>query len=166
MMKKALILMAFAAVCSVFMCYTNEDSIKDKLCTKENVYMEIKRTGIQHADIVFAQIMLESANLKSKLTKTNNNFLGMKLPSKRPTTAVGEFHGYAKYFGWQDCVQDYLLYQNHVIGNKKMSRNQYLSYIGKKYSECGTYKKRILRVIKQNREFLRVQDSVFLCSTL
>ena len=166
MMKKALILMAFASVCSVFMCYTNEDSIKDKLCTKENVYMEIKRAGIQHADVVFAQIMLESANLKSKLTKTTNNFLGMKLPSRRPTTAVGEFHGYAKYFGWQDCVQDYLLYQNYVLRNKKMNRNQYLSFIGKKYSECGTYKKRILRLIKDNSAFIRTQDSLYYCSTL
>jgi len=166
MMKKALILMAFAAVCSVFMRYTNEDSIKDKLCTKENVYMAIKKSGILHPDVVFAQIMLESANLKSKLTKTNNNFLGMRFPNKRQTTAIGEFHGYAKYFGWEDCVQDYLLYQNYVLRNKKMNRNQYLAFIGKKYSECGTYKKRILRLIKDNSAFIRTQDSLYYCSTL
>lgn len=166
MMKKAIILMTFAVICNIFICYTDQESIKDKICTKENVYIEIKKAGILHADIVFAQIMLESANLKSKLTKTNNNFLGMKFPNKRQTTAIGEIHGYAKYFGWQDCIQDYLLYQNYVLRNKKMSRNQYLAFIGKKYSECGTYKKRILHVIKSNTQFMRTQDSLYYCSTL
>lgn len=165
-MKKAIILTVFAIVCSVFLCYTDKESIKDKLCTKENVYMEIKRSGIQHIDVVFAQIMLESSNLKSNLTKTNNNFLGMKFPNKRPTTAIGEFRGYAKYFGWQDCVQDYLLYQNYMLKSRRMSRNQYLTFIGKQYSECATYKKRILSVIKSNRNFMRTQDSLYYCSTL
>jgi len=165
-MKKFTLLLIILVLSGAFLCYTDSDSIKDKQCTKENVYMEIKRSGIQHADVVFAQIMLESANLKSKLTKTNNNFLGMRFPNKRQTTAIGEFHGYAKYFGWQDCVQDYLLYQNYVLRNKKMTRNQYLAFIGKKYSECGSYKKRILHVIKANSEFLHTQDSLYYCSTL
>lgn len=165
-MKKIVLLLIIMVLNGAFLCYTDSESIKDKQCTKENVYMAIKKSGILHPDVVFAQIMLESANLKSKLTKTNNNFLGMRFPNKRQTTAIGEFHGYAKYFGWEDCVQDYLLYQNYVLRNKKMNRNQYLTFIGKKYSECGTYKKRILRLIKDNSAFIRTQDSLYYCSTL
>jgi uncharacterized FlgJ-related protein len=165
-MKKTLLLLTVLLASVLFICNSTLESVKNMQCTKENVYMEIKRSGIEHADVVFAQIMLESANLKSALTKTNNNFLGMKLPQKRQTTAIGEFKGYAKYIGWQDCVKDYLLYQNHVTKNKKMTRNQYLAFIGKKYSECGTYKKRILRVIKTNRDFIKTQDSLYYCSTL
>jgi uncharacterized FlgJ-related protein len=165
-MKKLLLLLVVLAVSGIFLCYTDTESIKDKQCTRENVYMEIKKAGIAHADVVFAQIMLESANLKSRLTKTNNNFLGMKFPERRQTTAVGQFHGYAKYLGWQDCVQDYLLYQKHMLKNRALTKKQYIAFIGKKYSECGSYRKRIMRVMKQNSEFVRTQDSLYSASTI
>jgi len=165
-MKKILLLILITIASGAFMCFSNIDTEKSKQCTKENVYQTIKRSGIEFADVVFAQIMLESGELKSRLTKSNNNFLGMKMPEKRETTAIKELHGYALYEGWEECIQDYLLYQNYVFRNKKMTRNQYLTFIGKRYSECGTYKNRILRVIKENREFIKMQDSLYYCSTL
>ena len=165
-MKKLLLLILLTIFCGAFMCFSNTDNEKQKQCTKENVYQTIKRSGIEFADVVFAQIMLESNGLKSRLTKSNNNFLGMKMPEKRETTAIKKWHGYALYEGWEDCIQDYLLYQNYAFRNKKMTRNQYISFIGRKYSECGTYKNRILRVIKENRGFMKTQDSVYACSTL
>ena len=148
------------------MCYVNDGPNNDKRFTKENVYQAIKKANIMYPDVVFAQIMLESGNLKSDLTKKNNNFLGMKMPSKRETTAVGELHGYAQYFDWEGCVNDYALYQNYVLRKKTMSRNQYIAFIGKKYSQCGAYKSRIMRVIKENRNFVKTQDSVYYCSTM
>lgn len=165
-MKKIIFLITIIIASGLFMCFTSTDIEKSKLCTKENVYMSIKKSGIEYADIVFAQIILESANLKSKLTKTNNNFVGMRMPRKRETTAAGELHGYAQYLGWEDCIQDYALYQNYAFRKKKMTRNQYLAYIGKNYSECGTYKKRIMRVIKEHKEFIKTQDSLYKISTL
>ena len=89
----------------------------------------------------------------------------MRMPRKRETTAVGELHGYAQYFGWEDCIQDYALYQNYAFKKKKMTRSQYLAYIGKNYSECGTYKKRVLRVLKEHKEFIKTQDSLYNIST-
>jgi len=165
-MKKITLILLVIIMSGIFLCFSNTENEKTKQFTKENVYQSIKRTGIEFADIVFAQIILESGELKSKLTKTNNNFLGMKMPEKRETIAVGEFHGYAQYAGWEDCIQDYLLYQNYIFRKKKMTRSQYLAFIGKKYSECGAYKNRILRVIKENRTFIKTQDSLYACSTL
>jgi uncharacterized FlgJ-related protein len=165
-MKKFLILFIFLSISSSFLCYTDIESLKNKQCTKENVYFEIKKSGILHPDVVFAQVLLESSNLKSKLTKTNNNFLGMKFPKKRATTAIANVKGYAKYFQWKDCINDYLLYQNYILRNKNMSRQQYLSFLGKQYSECNSYKKRLLGIIKSNKDFIRVQDSLYYCSTL
>ena len=165
-MKKILFLILLTIVSGAFICFSNtkiEESLK---CTKENVYQSIKKSGVEFTDIVFAQIILESGGLKIKLTRSNNNFLGMKMPEKRETAAVGEFHGYALYANWEACIQDYFLYQNYTFRKKKMTRNQYLTFIGKSYSECGTYKNRILRVIKENREFMKMQDSLYYCSTL
>jgi uncharacterized FlgJ-related protein len=165
-MKKIILLIILTIISGAFMCFSNTKAEESKQCTKENVYQSIKKSGIEFTDIVFAQIILESGELKSKLTRCNNNFLGMKMPEKRETTAIGKSHGYALYAGWEDCVQDYLLYQNYTFRKKKMTRNQYLSFIGKSYSECGTYKNRILRVIKENREFIKMQDSLYYCYTL
>lgn len=165
-MKKIILLLSIIITSGAFLCFSSTNSDKTKQCTKENVYQSIKRSGIEFSDIVFAQIILESGELKSKLTKSNNNFLGMKMPEKRETTAIGKFHGYAQYTGWEACIQDYLLFQNYAFRKKKMTRNQYLSFIGKRYSECETYKLRILRVIKANNKFMKIQDSVYLCSAL
>jgi len=166
MMKKVLLLILITIASGAFLCFYNTDNEKSKQCTKENVYLELKRSGVAYVDVVFAQILLESAELKSHITRSNNNFLGMKMPTKRPTTAAGQLNGYALYPGWEACIQDYLLYQKSILEKKPLTRSQYMAFIGKRYSECGTYKKRILRVIKENREFMRSQDSVYYCSTL
>lgn len=165
-MKKIILTLLACIAGAGFLCYTNTETVQDKRCTKENVYQALKREGVQFVDIAFAQIMLESGELKSRITRTNNNFLGMKMPAKRETTAIAEINGYAFYPGWEACIKDYVLFQRYVIKGKHMTRGQYLAFIGKRYSECSTYKKRVLRVIKENREFMRTQDSVYYCSTL
>jgi len=160
-LKYKILIVATLITSTFFICGTEINTLKDKECTKENVYLAIKQLGIKHADIVFAQIMLESSNLKSKLTKTNNNFFGMKQANKRETTSIGSLHGYAMYDNWYSCVVDYLLYQQNILKNKTVTKTQYLAIISKKYSECSTYKQRIKRVIKENKIFLRQQDSLY-----
>jgi len=160
-MKKSLVLVILIAFCGLFLCFTDSNIEKSKELNKENLYQAIKEMNIIHPDIVFAQIMLESSNLKSKLTKTNNNFFGMKQANKRETTSIGSLHGYAMYDNWYSCVVDYLLYQQNILKNKTVTKTQYLAIISKKYSECSTYKQRIKRVIKENKIFLRQQDSLY-----
>lgn len=133
---------------------------KDKPCTKENVYLAIKQSGIKYPDVVFAQIMLESANLQSKIVKSNNNLLGMKLPNKRPTTAIGEKNKYAVYNNWYESVIDYMLYQQNVMNNKNLNKKQYITYLNKKYSKTYDYKKRINKLLKENKLFFQYEDNL------
>lgn len=119
--------------------------------TDKNVWNIIQSTNIKHADIVFAQAILESGNFKSKLVKTNNNLFGMKLPKIRKTTAVGSKNKYATYQHWTHSVQDYKLYQDYLFRKKEMSRAEYLSYIKKRYSTTPDYIKRVIKIINRNK---------------
>ena len=74
--------------------FISEDPLKP--LSKENLWVEIKECNIKFPEIVFAQALLESGELKSTVTKLNNNLFGMKYPYKRNTTAVGVRKGYAK----------------------------------------------------------------------
>jgi len=160
-MKKSLVLVILIAFCGLFLCFTDSNIEKSKELNKENLYQAIKEMNIIHPDIVFAQIMIESGNLSSALTKNNNNFLGMRFAHKRPTTALGSKKGYAIYNGWYSCIEDYLLYQNWILKDRTFTRNQYLAYIQKQYSQSSNYKKSIIRVLKENKDFIKVQDSIF-----
>lgn len=64
--------------------------------TSKQVFAELKRQNIPHAEIVLAQARLETGNFSSKLCKTKHNIFGIK-------------HGkqYASYRRWEDCVTDY-----------------------------------------------------------
>lgn len=103
----------------------------------EEVRNEIRRMNIQHPDIVYKQCLLESGNFKSAVFKNNNNCLGMKLAKSRPTTAVGEDFGHAKYQSWQDCIRDYALWQTSYARN--LNKEEYLQFLGQIYAEDGSY---------------------------
>jgi flagellum-specific peptidoglycan hydrolase FlgJ len=118
---------------------------------KVNLWNTIQESGIQYPDIVYAQAILESGNLKSKLVKRNNNLFGMRKPSKRKTTAVGIKSKYAVYTHWTSSVHDYKLWQQYLFRKKMMSRKQYLSYIQKRYSETPNYVSRVLKIIKNQK---------------
>src|SRR5437763_12116905 len=57
--------------------------------TPENLSTELHNTKVLCADEVYAQMMLESGNLKSYLVRRTNNMLGMRFPFQRTTTASG-----------------------------------------------------------------------------
>jgi flagellum-specific peptidoglycan hydrolase FlgJ len=126
---------------------------EDLELNKKNLYAIIKEMNIDHPDVVYAQAILESGDFKSRVCKINNNLFGMKVPKKRPTTAVNE-SGYAKYTSWIESVKDYKLYQDHVTKNKDFSRSQYLSILSKGYSETPDYVSRLHRVIRQNKHYI------------
>ena len=118
---------------------------------KENLWITIKNSNIDHPDIAYAQAILESGNLKSRLVKTNNNLFGMRKPSIRKTTAIGTKYKYAKYSNWISSVEDYKLWQDHLFRKKRMSRKEYMKYLQIRYSETPTYINRVMKIVNQNK---------------
>lgn len=132
-----------------------------KPLTKENVWNAIIDSEIKFPEVVFAQAMLESRELKSPLAENNKNIFGMKLPVKRSTTAINnskeniEKGAYAKYEHWIHSVEDYKLYQDYILGRRSISTvPAYVSFLNRSYAEVGDYDKRLGRVIREHRSLL------------
>lgn len=143
-MKRILLITAFTIIGILSVNWVNEtELIKSSECTKQTVLMALKNLDIKFKDVVFAQIMLESAELNSRLFKVNNNMLGMKQPSKRETTSIGKSHGYATYKDWYSCLEDYVLYQKAILSKRHLTKKQYITYISKHYAKDPNYKKKI-----------------------
>lgn len=99
----------------------------------DSVYQYIVQMNIKHPEIVFNQAIIESGTFTSAIFKENNNLFGMKIPFKRPTTALGINRGHATYSSWQESVHDYALYQ--VWSCKNCNKQEYLRLLGSQYSE-------------------------------
>lgn len=123
-----------------------------------NVKKHIEDISIQHGNIVFKQVLLETDWLNSKLCKVHNNLFGMNYPVKRPTTAIGYVYGdphpttgklrrKAVFNNWQDSIEDYLLYQKYWKSKGKDLSNywHFLTQLG--YSETSGYIN-VLKTIK------------------
>jgi uncharacterized FlgJ-related protein len=121
--------------------------------TKANLVNYMKEMNIRHIDIAFAQAMLESGALKSKMCREKNNLFGMKVAMRRQTTAINK-KGYAAYTHWTESVKDYKLYQDYVTKNRDCTRSEYLYIIAKRYSETPDYVSRLKRVIETNKLIL------------
>lgn len=133
-----------------------EDTVKldPPKISKENLWKEILESGIKFPEFAFAQAILESGTFTSRVFKTNNNLFGMKVPKKRETVAINKLSsGYAKYFHWTSSVQDYLLFQNHIM-LKCDTKEKYVAYLSTRYAETNDYIKRLYRVIKENKRII------------
>jgi len=115
---------------------------------KTTLYKQIKTSGIKYADIVYAQAILESGNLKSNLVKRNNNVFGMRKPLYRETTAYAKVRGYAAYSHWTHSILDYKLYQDYIFKNRVLTRSQYISMLKRTYSTTPDYITRINKILK------------------
>ena len=124
---------------------------QDDSITKEKLYEQIIKFGIKFPDIVFAQAMIESAELTSKLFKSANNMFGMRFPSVRETTAQGKTsNGYSRYEDWNFGVYDYFLWQDHMLRNRnEITKSQYLSLLGRVYAEDPHYVSKVKKKISQ-----------------
>jgi len=129
---------------------------EDRPLTKENVWNVINELDIKFPEIVFAQAMLESGELKSKLTRKNNNIFGMKVPKKRATTALNKNQeSYARYEHWMHSIEDYKLYQEYILGRRSLNTvTAYVAFLNRSYAEIGDYDKRIGRVVREHRSLL------------
>ncbi len=105
--------------------------------SKEKFIKLLKRLKMKHIDIVMKQAILESCNFKSKIFLENNNLFGMRLPSNRITTAIGENLNFAVYEKWEDSVIDYGIYQSTYL--RKFNRQQYIEFLKNNYAENKNY---------------------------
>ena len=110
---------------------------KDSLTLQDSVYSYIFELRLDHPEVVFAQVMLESNKLSSKLFRENHNLFGMKIAGNRPTTAIGVKNGYAYYKTWRESVIDYALYQ--AAYRRNLSKEEYYIKLGENYAEDSEY---------------------------
>lgn len=134
--------------------------IKEELPTlsKQNLWCQIKESGLKFPEFVFAQALLESGHFTSKLTKLNNNLFGMRIPTKRETVAIGKSRsGYAIYDHWTQSVEDYLLFQDYVINVRGYNtKEKYIGYLNRLYSESDGYVKKLNTIIKNHKSILDI----------
>lgn len=115
----------------------------------EKLVKLIKELHIKHPEIVYTQFVFESGHFTSPLFKNQNNLMGMRIATSRPTTAIGENDGYAVYKTWRDCVIDYALYQSSFL--RGASKEEYYHYLQKVYAKNPHYTKEIKDHIKNKK---------------
>lgn len=113
----------------------------------ENMKKYMNEIGIIYVNFSYHQAIHESGNFKSDLFYNNNNLFGMKLASKRASTAIGIRKGYAKYKTWQDSVMDFYLMQNAILKTHK-TKESYYSYIFRNYAKDKKYKNILKKYIE------------------
>lgn len=111
MLKRILIILSMIFVFCFYNLYSEGD--KNSTLTVDNVIYWLEYYQIKHIDIVIRQILLETNYFTSDICQNNNNLFGMRLPSKRETTAVGKRKGYAIYEGWISSIEDFKLWQEN-----------------------------------------------------
>lgn len=125
------------------------DTWGEKELNDGNIIAFMEFVGIEHSHIVLAQMKLESGHYKSKLAKENNNYFGMKHPSRRTTTSLGSKNGFASYKNWACSVLDYALWQRTYASN--LSENEYLDSLST-YAEDKKYKNKIERIANKLKQ--------------
>lgn len=120
------------------------DSLGSKEVNDDLVIALMKELEVQHPHIALAQMKLESGNYKSSLTKSNNNYFGMRHPVQRLTVSLGSKNGYARYRNWAFSVLDYSLWQRRYAWN--LTEEEYLQKLGKVYAEDKKYLWKVQRV--------------------
>lgn len=153
-MKLRTILFASLMMLTSFTTINNTESVS---ITHKLLYEQITEKNIKYPEVVFAQAVLESGHFKAPIFTTKNNLFGMKVPKKRETTAVNKGKkGYAKYNTWECSVDDYLLWQDFTLKNKNnLTKNQYLSLLGKIYAEDKDYVLTLKRVMGNHKNILK-----------
>lgn len=107
------------------------------------------------ATYVAAQATLESGNFESNIFKENNNFMGMKEPNCRLTTAKGSNRNHAKYDTRTQCMQDYILWlvYNGFTQNTLKDLDKFkVRLVNSGYCPAKDYIQRIERIYEQIKE--------------
>lgn len=144
----AIIILLIIAILSVIL--QKKDPPKNE-AIEIREHLEVKelltQLRIQHADIVYAQFILETGNATSSIYLSNNNLFGMKYPVKRPTTAVNKCtSGFAIYNCWTHSVYDYLIWQ--IINGWDLTRCEYLDLLSSRYATDDKYINKINSILE------------------
>lgn len=121
------------------------ETTNDSISFADSVYTYIFTLRLEHPDIVMAQCIEESGSFASPLFKQGNNCTGMKVPSQRPTLAVGVLYGHARFNSWKDCLNDYALWQ--CIYGRGLTKDAYYALLDRVYAEKGGYSNRLKNII-------------------
>ena len=108
---------------------------------KDSIYTEILELRIEHPEIVYSQVMHETASLTSALYKSNHNLFGMKASGNRATTSNKVVNGYKWYKTWRESLLDYALFQ--MAYYKGLTSTEYYRKLGASYAEDSTYIQKI-----------------------
>jgi uncharacterized FlgJ-related protein len=119
--------------------YISKEDQKQSNCKDlEYIESELKSLNVKFVDIAVAQSIIESGSYTSDVYTKANNCFGMKLAKQRPTTAIGEYKGYAKYKNIRDCLIDYALWQQNYLSGINTNED-YLKLLERVYAEDKDY---------------------------
>jgi uncharacterized FlgJ-related protein len=126
--------------------YISKEEQQQSNCkTLEYVESELKSLNVKFVDIAVAQSIIESGSYTSDVYTKANNCFGMKLAKQRPTTAIGEYKGYAKYKNVRDCLIDYALWQQNNLSGINTNED-YLKLLERVYAEDKDYINKIRKL--------------------
>jgi uncharacterized FlgJ-related protein len=120
----------------------------DPSFSKEKLLATLKEMNVKYYDIVYAQALVETGRFTSNIFRNGNNLFGMKVARQRPTTAIGEYKGHAKYESWEDSVLDYALFQA-AYTKKCKTREEYLQYLKRNYAGDPDYVNKVRQLASQ-----------------
>lgn len=108
--------------------------------TKDEIYEVFEKCSIHHKDIVYAQILLETGNLKSIYYKRSNNLFG-----------IMEKNRLKRYNHWSESIKDYkrLIQRRHRKGE-----NYYSFLVRIRYAKD----KRYIKKLKTHESFRKKQN--------
>ena len=118
----------------------------DSTFTPQKLVMYLKEVGVKHAEIVYAQAVLETGNFKSKSFRLCNNLFGMKVARSRPTTALGERYGHAYFKDWKMSVIDYAMFQS-AYARKIRTDIGYYEYLSRNYASDVEYVNKLKKIV-------------------
>ena len=103
---------------------------------------------LKFKEITFSKFVLESGWFRSYKFRNYNNFTGMKYNSRKFVNGKSK-DGYAKYSSWENCLEDYKLWQLKHLKNVD-SEAEYLKVLSKIY--CKQNPKYISDILKIRRK--------------
>lgn len=118
--------------------YISKEEQQSNCKSLEYVESELKSLNVRFVDIAVAQSIIESGSYTSDVYTKANNCFGMKLAKQRPTTAIGEYKGYAKYKNVRDCLIDYALWQQNNLSGINTNED-YFKLLERVYAEDKDY---------------------------
>ena len=123
------------------------DNPLDKISLSDSVYSEILRLNLEHPEIVYAQVTLETGHFTSELFESNNNMFGMRRSGSRVTTSNKIENGYKWYPSWRESLLDYAFLQSSFYRGK--TKEEYFNKLSRSYAEDPKYVVKLKKIIER-----------------